>query len=89
MTLYSKNHRKYISYSTITLCKLYQASCTPLLWKILYRKHFLCQVSVHNQCTLYNEMLQDPTKHEWIKCVKALLCSSGFSGAWVHISAQR
>ena len=27
-------------------------------------------------------MLQDPTKHKWIKYVKTLLCSSGFSGAW-------
>ena len=27
-------------------------------------------------------MLQDLTKHEWIKYVKTLLCSSGFSGAW-------
>ena len=31
---------------------------------------------------VYNEMLQDPTKHKWIKYVKTLLCSSGFSGAW-------
>ena len=31
---------------------------------------------------VYNEMLQDPTKHKWIKYVKTFLCSSGFSGAW-------
>ena len=31
---------------------------------------------------VYNEMLQDPTKHKWIKYVKTLLCSCGFSGAW-------
>ena len=31
---------------------------------------------------VYNEMLQDPTKHKWIKYMKTLLCSSGFSGAW-------
>ena len=31
---------------------------------------------------VYNEMLQDPTKHKWIKYVKTILCSSGFSGAW-------
>ena len=31
---------------------------------------------------VYNEMLQDPTKHKWIKYVKTLLCSIGFSGAW-------
>ena len=31
---------------------------------------------------VYNEMLQDPTKHKWIKYVKILLCSSRFSGAW-------
>ena len=26
---------------------------------------------------VYNEMFQNPTKHEWIKYVKTLLCSSG------------
>ena len=31
---------------------------------------------------VYNEMFQNPTKHEWIKYVKTLLCSSGFSGVW-------
>ena len=29
---------------------------------------------------VYNEMFKNPTKHEWIKYVKTLLCSSGFSG---------
>ena len=31
---------------------------------------------------VYNEMFQNPTKHEWIKYVKTLLCSSGFCGVW-------
>ena len=29
---------------------------------------------------VYSEMFQNPTKHEWIRYVKNLLCSSGFSG---------
>ena len=31
---------------------------------------------------VYNEMFQNPTKLEWIKYMKILLCSSGFSGVW-------
>ena len=27
-------------------------------------------------------MFQNPIKHEWIRYVKNLLCSSGFSGIW-------
>ena len=31
---------------------------------------------------VYSEMFQNPIKHEWIRYVKNLLCSSGFSGIW-------
>ena len=31
---------------------------------------------------VYNEMFQKPKKHEWIKYMKTLLCSSGLSGVW-------
>ena len=31
---------------------------------------------------VYSEMFQNPLKHEWIRYVKNLLCSSGFSGIW-------
>ena len=31
---------------------------------------------------VYSKMFQNPIKHEWIRYVKNLLCSSGFSGIW-------
>ena len=31
---------------------------------------------------VYSEMFLTPIKHEWIRYVKYLLCSSGFSGIW-------
>ena len=31
---------------------------------------------------VYSEMFQNLIKYEWIRYVKNLLCSSGFSGMW-------
>ena len=54
MTLYSKNHITYISYSTIILCKLYQASCTPLFLEIMSHAIHVCLPSLISHSSRWN-----------------------------------
>ena len=64
MPLYSKNHRKYISYSTIILCRLYQAilACCMFIDITGYFMLLLCDCYVVFILTLITVLLSKSTE---------------------------